>query len=77
MFLQTQLKDYQRDAEEARSSREEIAQQCKEAEKKVKGLEAEALAMSEDLSASERARKTAEAERDDLLEEINNNANKG
>ena len=35
------------------------------------------IQMQEDLSAAERGRRTAEAERDDLQEEINNSANKG
>ena len=35
------------------------------------------IQMQEDLSAAERGRRTAETERDDLQEEINNSANKG
>merc|ERR1712079_578510 len=35
------------------------------------------IQLQEDLSAAERARRTAEAERDDLQEEINSNAGKG
>ena len=43
----------------------------------VKGLEADMIQLQEDLSAAERGRRTAETERDDLQEEINNSANKG
>lgn len=75
--FQNQMKDYQRDADEARLSRDEIAHQAKETDKKCKSLEAEIIQLQEDLSAAERARRTAESERDDLQEEIGNNANKG
>ena len=43
----------------------------------VKGLEADMIQLQEDLSAAERGRRTAETERDDLQEEINNSSNKG
>lgn len=43
----------------------------------MKSLEAELLQMQEDLAASEKQRRAAESERDDLQEEINSNANKG
>merc|ERR1711899_548999 len=55
----------------------EVLQQYKDLEKKVKNLEADMIQLQEDLSAAERARRTAEAERDDLQEEINSNAGKG
>lgn len=45
--LQTQMKDYQRDLEEARASRDEIFNQSKENEKKLKSLEAEILQLQE------------------------------
>uniref|UniRef100_A0A8C3L202 Myosin heavy chain 10 n=1 Tax=Chrysolophus pictus TaxID=9089 RepID=A0A8C3L202_CHRPC len=65
--LQAQMKDYQRELEEARASRDEIFAQSKESEKKLKGLEAEILQLQEEFAASERARRHAEQERDDLL----------
>lgn len=40
-------------------------------------MEAELVQLGEDLATSERARRAAENERDELQEEINNNANKG
>lgn len=41
------MKDYQRELEEARASRDEIFTQSKENEKKLKGLEAEILQLQE------------------------------
>lgn len=41
------MKDYQRELEEARASRDEIFSQSKENEKKLKGLEAEILQLQE------------------------------
>ena len=71
------MKDSTRDAEEARAARDELATVAKEAERKLKSLEAEMLQMTEDLASAERGRRAAEAERDELQEEINNSANKG
>uniref|UniRef100_A0A8C1QWA0 Myosin, heavy chain 10, non-muscle n=1 Tax=Cyprinus carpio TaxID=7962 RepID=A0A8C1QWA0_CYPCA len=70
--LQAQMKDYQRELEEARASRDEIFAQSKENEKKLKSLEAEILQLQEDLASSERARRHAEQERDELADEISN-----
>ncbi|KAH0629587.1 hypothetical protein JD844_011777 [Phrynosoma platyrhinos] len=72
--LQAQMKDYQRELEEARASRDEIFAQSKENEKKLKSLEAEILQLQEELAASERARRHAEQERDELADEIANSA---
>uniref|UniRef100_A0A6Q2ZDF1 Myosin, heavy chain 10, non-muscle n=1 Tax=Esox lucius TaxID=8010 RepID=A0A6Q2ZDF1_ESOLU len=72
--LQAQMKDYQRELEEARATRDEIFAQSKENEKKLKGLEAEILQLQEDLAASERGRRHAEQERDELADEISNSA---
>uniref|UniRef100_A0A8C1QAK3 Myosin, heavy chain 10, non-muscle n=1 Tax=Cyprinus carpio TaxID=7962 RepID=A0A8C1QAK3_CYPCA len=72
--LQAQMKDYQRELEEARASRDEIFAQSKENEKKLKSLEAEILQLQEDLASSERARRHAEQERDELADEISNSA---
>merc|ERR1711936_811477 len=74
---QTAVKELQRDAEEAHAGKAEVITQYKDLEKKVKNLEADMIQLQEDLSAAERARRTAEAERDDLQEEINSSAGKG
>ena len=47
LSLQAQMKDYQRELEEARASRDEIFAQSKENEKKLKSLEAEVLQLQE------------------------------
>lgn len=41
------MKDYQRDLDEARASRDEIFSQARENEKKLKSLEAEILQLQE------------------------------
>lgn len=66
-----------RDAEEVRLSRDELAVAAKDSERRLKQLEAELVQLQEDLASSERARRAAESERDELHEEISNNANKG
>merc|ERR1719436_1596846 len=74
---QAALKELTRDADEAHQGKADAIQQYKELEKKVKNLEAELIQLQEDLSAADRARRAAEAERDDLQEEINSTAVKG
>ncbi|XP_059059196.1 myosin heavy chain, non-muscle [Achroia grisella] len=75
--LQQQLKEALREAEEARAGREEAAAAARDADRRLKALEAEALQHAEEVAAAERARRQAEAERDDLLDELNNAAAKG
>ncbi|CAF92169.1 unnamed protein product, partial [Tetraodon nigroviridis] len=70
--LQAQMKDYQRELEDTRASRDDIFAICKETEKKLKSLEAEIVQLHEDLAASERGRRHAEQERDELQDEISN-----
>merc|ERR1712154_373373 len=71
------MKEIQRDAEEAHSTKNEVLQQSKDLEKKIKVLEADLAQMQEDLSAAERQRRTAEAERDELAEELSSTGSKG
>lgn len=54
-----------------------MAATVKETDRRLKSLEAELLQLQEDLASSERSRRTAETERDELQEEINSNSNKG
>ncbi|XP_076377970.1 myosin heavy chain 10 isoform X1 [Megalopta genalis] len=75
--LQAQIKDSTRETDEARAARDELAASAKETERKVKSLEADLMQLTEDFASSERARRAAENERDELQEELNNNANKG
>ena len=68
------MKDFQRELEEMNQAREDAIQSAKDNEKKAKLLETDLTQMQEDLAASERARKTVEAERDELQDEITNSA---
>lgn len=68
--LAAQLKDFQRELDDARISRDEMAGSMKDNEKKVKNLEAECLRLQEELSSAERARRNAESERDEMADEI-------
>ncbi|XP_041812473.1 myosin-9-like isoform X1 [Chelmon rostratus] len=74
--LQAQMKELIRELEDTRMSREEILAQSKEAEKKLKGMEADMLQMQEELAAAERVKRQAQLERDELQDEINNQATK-
>lgn len=46
-LLQGQMKDFQRELEDARAAREEVLHTAKESEKKAKSLEAELMQMQE------------------------------
>ncbi len=69
--------EIQRDAEEAHASKNDVLTQNKDLEKKIKSLEADLVQCQEDTSAAERARRTAENERDELAEELSNSGSKG
>ncbi|XP_011217103.2 myosin-9 [Ailuropoda melanoleuca] len=75
--LQAQMKDYMRELEDTRASREEILAQAKENEKKLKSMEAEMIQLQEELAATERAKRQAQQERDELADEIANSSGKG
>uniref|UniRef100_A0A7N4NKW3 Myosin heavy chain 14 n=1 Tax=Sarcophilus harrisii TaxID=9305 RepID=A0A7N4NKW3_SARHA len=66
---QAQMKELWREVEESRTSREEIFAQNRENEKRLKSLEAELLRLQEELAASDRARRQAQQDRDDLADE--------
>ncbi|XP_063327378.1 myosin-9-like isoform X1 [Pelmatolapia mariae] len=74
--LQAQMKDVIRELDDTRLSRDEILTQSKETEKKLKGMEADMLQMQEELAAAERVKRQAQQERDELQDEINNQAAK-
>jgi len=69
--VKAQLKDSQHDVEAMSIARDEAVSAAKEVDKKYKASEAELLQLQADLASSERARKAAQSERDDLLEELN------
>lgn len=68
--MQAQMKDFQRELEDSRASRDEIFATAKENEKKAKSLEADLMQLQEDLAAAERARKQADLEKEELAEEL-------
>ncbi|CAH7455540.1 myosin-14 isoform X1 [Phodopus roborovskii] len=68
--MQVQMKELWREVEETRTSREEIFTLNKESEKRLKGLEAEVLRLQEELAASDRARRQAQQDRDEMAEEV-------
>ena len=67
---QSHIKDCNRDMDDLRQSRDDLVVSSRESEKKAKNLEADLMQAQEDLAASERQRRAAEAERDDLQEEL-------
>ncbi|XP_012588970.1 PREDICTED: myosin-14 [Condylura cristata] len=69
---QAQLKELWREVEEMRTIREEAYTQNKESEKRFKVLEAEVLRLQEELEASDRARRQALQERDEMADEVAN-----
>ncbi|XP_049642954.1 myosin-14 isoform X2 [Suncus etruscus] len=70
--MQAQMKELWREVEETRTSREEIFALNKDGEKRLKGLEAEVLRLQEELAASDRARRQALQERDEIADEVAN-----
>jgi len=69
--VKAQLKDALHDSDVIAVARDEAVNAAKEADRKHKTSEAELLQLQADLASSERARKAAQSERDDLLEELN------
>uniref|UniRef100_A0A4W5LWK6 Myosin-9 n=1 Tax=Hucho hucho TaxID=62062 RepID=A0A4W5LWK6_9TELE len=74
--LQAQMKELLRELEDTRMSRDEIMAQAKENEKKLKSMEADMIQMTEELASAERVKRQAQQERDELQDEINNQAEK-
>ena len=69
--LKAQLKDSQHDIDAMTIARDEAMSAAKEADRKYKASEADLRQLQDDFASSERARKAAQSERDDLLEELN------
>ncbi|XP_063723114.1 myosin-10-like isoform X3 [Symsagittifera roscoffensis] len=72
---QNQLREVQTEKEMAVSESVESQNQSKELTNKLRTLEAEMAQLQEDLANGERAKKAAEKARDDLMEEMEANAN--
>ncbi|XP_068605696.1 myosin-9-like [Brachionichthys hirsutus] len=74
--LQAQMKDLIRELDDARMSREDILSQSRESEKKLKAMETDMLQMQEELAAADRVKRQSQQERDELQDEIGNQAAK-
>ncbi|XP_068180853.1 myosin-10 isoform X2 [Antennarius striatus] len=75
--LQGQMKEVLRELDESKLSRDEVVVHSKESEKKIQTLEAEVLQLTEELSVSDRQRRQAQQERDELADEmVNSNTGK-
>ncbi|XP_074539208.1 uncharacterized protein myh14 isoform X1 [Halichoeres trimaculatus] len=72
--LQGQMKEALRELEESKLSREEVITQLKESDKKIQTLEAEVLQYTEELAVSERQKRQAQQERDELADEMVNSS---
>ena len=60
----------QHDLDDARQRADEANENAKSSERRAKDFEAQCIGLQEDLAASERARRQAQQERDELLEEM-------
>ena len=65
---------FQHDLDEARLRADEANENAKSSERRAKDYEAQVIGLTEDLAASERARRQAQQERDEYHEEINSAA---
>uniref|UniRef100_A0AAQ5X2L1 Myosin motor domain-containing protein n=1 Tax=Amphiprion ocellaris TaxID=80972 RepID=A0AAQ5X2L1_AMPOC len=72
--LQGQMKEILRELDETKLSRDEVIAQSKDSEKKIQTLEAEVLQLSEELSVSERQKRQAQQERDEMADEMVNSS---
>ena len=64
------MKDAQLNVGEAQRARDDLTARLRELEKKVKNIEGELTQAQEDVSNAERARRSAEGERDELQDEL-------
>ncbi|XP_036395373.1 myosin-10 isoform X2 [Megalops cyprinoides] len=72
--LQTQMKELIRELDETKLARDEVVAQSKDSEKRLQTLEAELLQLTEELAVSERLRRQAQQERDEMADEIVNSS---
>ncbi|XP_053288052.1 myosin-10 [Pleuronectes platessa] len=72
--LQGQMKEVLRELDENKLTREEVITQFKDSEKKIQTLEAEVLQLTEELSVSERQKRQAQQERDEVADEMVNSS---
>eukprot|EP00731_Ephydatia_muelleri_P028843 Em0020g487a len=74
--VQTQLKESQMSADEVLKVKEDATSKLKELEKKVKTLETDLAQAQEEVAAAERVRRSAEAEKDELHDEVSTSGSK-
>ncbi|XP_034053090.1 myosin-10 isoform X7 [Gymnodraco acuticeps] len=72
--LQGQMKEVLRELDESKLSREEVMAQSKDNEKRIQTLEAEVLQFTEELSVSDRQKRQAQQERDEMADEMVNSS---
>ncbi|XP_071326952.1 myosin-10 isoform X6 [Trachinotus anak] len=72
--LQGQMKEVLRELDETKLTRDEVIVQSKDSEKKIQTLEAEVLQLTEELSVSERQKRQAQQERDEMADEMVNSS---
>ncbi|KAK5922206.1 hypothetical protein CgunFtcFv8_019492 [Champsocephalus gunnari] len=72
--LQGQMKEVMRELDESKLSREEVMAQSKDNEKRIQTLEAEVLQFTEELSVSDRQKRQAQQERDEMADEMVNSS---
>ncbi|TMS10680.1 Myosin-9 [Larimichthys crocea] len=68
--LQGQMKEILRELDETKLTRDEVIAQSKDNDKKIQTLEAEVLQFTEELAVSERQRRQAQQERDEVADEM-------
>uniref|UniRef100_A0A8C5AZD2 Myosin, heavy chain 14, non-muscle n=1 Tax=Gadus morhua TaxID=8049 RepID=A0A8C5AZD2_GADMO len=72
--LQSQMKEILRELDETKLAREEVLAHSKDSEKRLQTLEAELLQLTEELSVSDRQKRQAQQERDELADEMVNSS---
>ncbi|KAI3361078.1 hypothetical protein L3Q82_013279 [Scortum barcoo] len=72
--LQGQTKELLRELDETKLTRDDVITQSKDSEKKIQILEAEVLQLTEELSVSERQKRQAQQERDEMADEMVNSS---
>uniref|UniRef100_A0A673BQV7 Myosin, heavy chain 14, non-muscle n=1 Tax=Sphaeramia orbicularis TaxID=375764 RepID=A0A673BQV7_9TELE len=72
--LQGQMKEIIRELDETKLGRDDVISQMKDSDKKIQTLEAEVLQLTEELSVSERQRRQAQQERDEIADEMVNSS---
>ncbi|XP_041961856.1 myosin-10 isoform X3 [Alosa sapidissima] len=70
--LQAQMKEILRELDESKLSRDEVLAQSKDSDKRLQALEAELAQLTEELAISERVKRQAQQERDEMADELLN-----